>query len=67
MQLSLLAVRAVVGVDAGVGKAEAFYGATVHEVLLNDLFGVAGLSEAVPDGVRINDQDGAMLALVKAA
>jgi hypothetical protein len=57
----------VVGVDAGVGKAEALDGATMDEVLLNDLFGVAGFGEAVPDGVGIDDEDGAVLALVEAA
>jgi hypothetical protein len=67
MQGSLLAVRAVIGVDAGVGKAEALDGAAVEEVLLNDLFGVAGLGEAVPDGFRVHDEDGAVLALVEAA
>jgi hypothetical protein len=67
MQGSLLAVRAVIGVDAGVGKAEALDGAAVEEVFLHDLFGVAGFGEAVPDGVRINDEDGAVLALVEAA
>lgn len=65
MQGSLLAVRAVIGVDAGVGKAEAFDGAAVEEVLLDDLFGVAGFGEAVPDGVGIDDEDGAVLALVE--
>ena len=57
----------MVGVDAGVGKAEALDGATVDEVLLNDLFGVAGFGEAVPDGFGIDDEDGAVLALVEAA
>jgi hypothetical protein len=57
----------VVGVDAGVGKAEALDGTTVEEVLLDDLFGVAGFGETVPDGVGIDDEDGAMLTLVEAA
>jgi len=59
-------VRAVVGVDAGVGKAEAFHGAAVEEVLLDDLFGIAGASETVPDGFGVDDEDGAVLALVEA-
>jgi len=67
MQVSLLAVRAAVGVDAGVGKAKAFDGTAVDEVLLHDLFGVAGFGETVPDGFGINDEDGAVLALVEAA
>jgi hypothetical protein len=57
----------VVGIDAGAGKAEAFDGTAVEEVLLDNLFGVAGFGEAVPDGVGINDEDGAVLALVEAA
>ena len=57
----------MVGIDAGAGKAEAFDRAAVEEVLLDDLFGVAGFGEAVPDGVGIDDEDGAVLALVEAA
>jgi len=57
----------VVGIDAGAGKAEAFDGAAVEEVLLDDLFGVAGFGETVPDGVGIDDEDGPVLALVEAA
>jgi hypothetical protein len=52
----------VVGIDAGAGKAEAFDGAAVEEVLLDDLFGVAGFGETVPDGVGIDDEDGPVLA-----
>jgi hypothetical protein len=57
----------VVGVDAGVGKAEALDGAAVKEVLLDDLFGVLGTGETVPDGFGIHDENGAVLALVEAA
>jgi hypothetical protein len=67
MQDSLLAVRAAVGVDAGVGKAESFDGAAVEEVLLHDLFGVAGFGETVPDGVGIDNEDGTVFALIKAS
>ena len=56
----------MVGIDAGVGEAEALDGAAVEEVLLNDLFGVAGLGETVPDGFGVDDEDGAVLALVEA-
>ena len=56
----------MVGIDAGVGKAEALDGAAVEEVLLNDLFGVAGVGETVPDGFGVDDEDGAVLALVEA-
>jgi hypothetical protein len=57
----------VVGVDAGVGKAKALDGTAVEEVFLNDLFGVVGVGETVPDGFGIDDQDGSVLALVEAA
>ena len=57
----------MVGVDAGVGKAEALDGAAMEEVLLDDLFGVAGLGETVPDGFGVDDEDGAVLALVETA
>jgi hypothetical protein len=59
-------VRAVVGVDAGVGKAEALDGAAVEEVLLNDFFGVVGIGETVPDGFGVDDEDGTVLALIEA-
>jgi hypothetical protein len=57
----------VVGIDAGAGKAEALDGTAVEEVLLDDLFGVAGMGETVPDGFGIDDEDGAVFALVEAA
>jgi hypothetical protein len=57
----------VVGVDAGVGKAEAIDGTAVEEVLVDDLLGVAGVGEAVPDGFGIDDEDGTVFALVEAA
>jgi hypothetical protein len=57
----------VVGVDAGVEEAQAIDGTAMEEMLLNDLFGVAGMGETVPDGFGIYDKYGGMLALVKAA
>ena len=57
----------MVGVDAGVGKTEAFDGAAVEEVLVDDLLGVVRVGEAVPDGFGIDDEDGAVLALIEAA
>jgi hypothetical protein len=62
-----LAMGAVVGVDAGEREAEAFYGLAADEVLLDDLFGVAGVGEAVPDGLGVDDHNGGVLALVEAA
>jgi hypothetical protein len=57
----------VVGVDAGVVKAEAIDGTAVEEVLVDDLLGIVRVGEAVPDGFGIDDKDGAVLALVEAA
>jgi hypothetical protein len=57
----------VVGVDAGVGQAEAIDGTAVEEVLLDDLLGVAGVGETVPDGFGIDDENGAVLALIEAS
>jgi hypothetical protein len=37
----------------------------MQEVLSDDLLGIGGLHKAVPDGIRVNDQDGAVLALVE--
>jgi hypothetical protein len=54
------------GVDAGVGDAEALDGAAVDQVLLDDLGCVFGLHTAVPDGLGVDDDGGAVLALVKA-
>ena len=60
-------VRAVFGVEARVGEAEALDGTIVEEVFGDDLVDVAGMDVAVPDGVGIDDDDGAVLALVEAA
>jgi hypothetical protein len=57
----------VVGVDAGVGQAEAIDGTAVEEMLLDDLLGVVGMGKTVPDGFGIDDEDGPVLALVEAA
>jgi hypothetical protein len=60
-------VGAVVGVEAGVGQADTIDGTAVKEVLVDDLLGVVGVGEAVPDGFGIDDQNGAVLALIEAA
>lgn len=57
----------MVGIDAGVWKPQAFDGAAVEEMLLDDLLSIVGMGETVPDGVGIDDKDGAVLALVEAA
>jgi hypothetical protein len=55
------------GVQAGVGEAQAVDMATRDEVLLDDLGGIFGLDVAVPDGVGVNDDYGAVFALVETA
>ncbi len=64
---SRLAVRAVVGVEAGVGEAEALDGTAVEDVFGDDLVYVFDVDEAVPDGLGVDDDGGAVLALVEAA
>ena len=57
----------MVGVDAGVGQAKAIDGTAVEEMLLDDLLGVVGVGETVPDGFGIDDEDGSVLALIQAS
>ena len=59
-------VGALLGIEAGIGEAEALDGAVVEEVLGDDLVDVFEVDEAVPDGLGIDDDDGAVLALVEA-
>ena len=58
---------AVLGVDAGVGKAESLDGTVVEEVFGDDLFDVASVDVAVPDGFGIDDDDRAVFTLVETA
>lgn len=60
-------VGASVCVQAGIGQAQARDGAAVDEVLADDLDDVVQVHEAVPDGLGIDDDGGAVLALVEAA
>jgi hypothetical protein len=60
-------VGAGFGVDALVCEAKAFDGTAVDEVFLDDLLGIFGLDVAIPDGLRVDDDGGAMFALVEAA
>ena len=60
-------VRAVFGVEARVGEAEALDGAAVEDVLGDDLVYVLDLDEAVPDGLGVDNDRMAVLALVEAA
>jgi hypothetical protein len=59
-------VGAALGIDAIVGNAEALNGAAVGQMLFDDLGGVFRLDSAVPDGLRVDDDGRAVLALVEA-
>jgi hypothetical protein len=60
-------VGTVLGVEAAVGELKALDRTAVEEMLVDNLRDVFHMDEAVPDGIRIDDHDGAVLALVKAA
>jgi hypothetical protein len=60
-------VGASLCVQTGIGQAEALDGATVEEMFGDDLLDVFDVDEAVPDGFGIDDDYGAVLALVEAA
>lgn len=55
------------GVDAAVSENEALDGAAFDEVGLDDLGNIRRSDAAVPDGFRIDDDAGPVLALVEAA
>ena len=59
-------VRTILGIEAGVGQAEAFYRTAVEEVLGDDFLDVFDVDEAVPDGLGIDHDDGAVLTLIEA-
>jgi hypothetical protein len=54
-------------VDAGFSQTEALDGSTLAEMLLDYLLDVPRMDVAVPDGLRIDDDDWTVLALVEAA
>jgi hypothetical protein len=54
------------GVHACVWQAEAFHGTAVDQVLLDDLRGIFRLHVAVPNCLGIDDDRGAVFALVEA-
>jgi hypothetical protein len=60
-------VWAFLGVEAGVGQAQALNGAAVEKMLGDDLLDVFDVDEAVPDRLGIDDHDWAVFALVEAA
>ena len=55
------------GVEAVVGDDEALDGTPGDEVFTDDLGHVVDGNVAVPDGLRVNDDGGAVLALVEAS
>ena len=57
---------ALLSVEAGVGKAETLDGAAMEKMFGDDLVDVADVYEAVPDGLGIDHDDGAVLALIEA-
>jgi hypothetical protein len=66
LRVSLAPVRAGLGIDAFVGKLQALDRASGNQVLLNNFGGVCGLDAAVPDRLRVDNDGGAVLALVQA-
>jgi hypothetical protein len=60
-------MRAGLGVEAFVGEAEALDGAAADEVLVDDFGSVFEGDVAVPDGLRVDDDGVAVLALIEAA
>ena len=60
-------MRAGFGVDALLGKAETLHGTAANEVFFDDDGSVFRLDVAVPHGFRVDDNRGAVFALVEAA
>jgi hypothetical protein len=61
----LTAMRAGFGVETIFVDAQALDGTAAEEVLGDDGFGVFRMDVAVPDGVRVDDDHGAVLALIE--
>jgi hypothetical protein len=60
-------VRAALGVQAGSREAEALDGTAMQKVLDDNFIHIFELHKAVPDGLGIDHDDGAVLALIEAA
>jgi hypothetical protein len=60
-------MRAGLGVDALVGKAQAFHRTTVDQVLLHNLRGIFGFHVPVPNRFGIYNDGWPVLALIEAA
>ena len=54
-------------VEAGIGNTEAFYWEASEDVGVDDFVDVGFGDVSVPDGVGIDDDVGAVLALIKAS
>jgi hypothetical protein len=63
----LTPVGAGFGIQAGIDDTETLDGAAGDEVFGDDLIGVFRFDAAVPDGIGVDDDGGAVLALVEAA
>lgn len=63
---SLGSMRAGLCVDALVGKAKPFHRPAIYKMLLHNLCCIFGANVAVPDCFGIDDNGGAVLALVEA-
>jgi hypothetical protein len=57
---------AALGVEAGVSEHEPLDGAAVEEVFVDDLLHIFYIDRAVPDGVGIDHDDGAVFTVVEA-
>ena len=60
-------VRAVLAVDAGLREPKPFDRISLNKVFPDDLLYIINMDAAVPDRIRIDHNDGAMFALVKAS
>jgi hypothetical protein len=60
-------VGTTIAVDTGSGQPQPPNRASPDEMLLNDLFNVARVHIAIPNRLRIDDDDWSMLALIQAA
>lgn len=60
-------VRAMLGIETRAGQSKALHRAAMNQVLGDDLIDVFQVNEPIPDGLGIDHNDGAVLALVKTA
>lgn len=58
---------AMLRIEAGSRKAKPLHRASMQKVLADNLIHILELDEPIPDGFGIDDDNGAMLALIKAA